>query len=300
MHNFFHFHSLARSALKQYAHVLIHLCPDYTEVVCGACNDTQHRQHCNTACKPTTGYYTRSVLLPIRLFFDYFRRFVLASHSAVHCHSRVANFTFYGASAYIGLSITISIMAMFLILHFAWVVDDAKCGHARLRVCVCVCVSAATCPHYCTDPDVTSGNGTGCPLVVHYWADLQSVHGFRCCDSIREREMSASALFLLYAWLNLVYLTYAITFCVSRRRRKMYCGHAHLCVCVCVCLSVCLSAGVRPLYCTDPDVTWGRGRGCSLVVHYWADLQSVHGLRCYGKITRTLVTSLRPSGDMTT
>jgi len=28
---------------------------------------------------------------------------------------------------------------------------------------------------------------------VHYWADLQSVHGFRCCDNMREREMSASA-----------------------------------------------------------------------------------------------------------
>jgi len=26
-----------------------------------------------------------------------------------------------------------------------------------------------------------------------------------------------------------------ITFCVSRRRRKMYCGHAHLCVCLSVC-----------------------------------------------------------------
>ena len=40
-----------------------------------------------------------------------------------------------------------------------------------------------------------------------------------------------------------------ITFCVSRRRRKMYCGHARLCV--------CLSAAVRPHYCTDPDVAWG-------------------------------------------
>jgi len=42
-----------------------------------------------------------------------------------------------------------------------------------------------------------------------------------------------------------------ITFCVSRRRRKMYCGHARLCVCVCVCLSAdaCLQ------YCTDPNVT---------------------------------------------
>jgi len=49
-----------------------------------------------------------------------------------------------------------------------------------------------------------------------------------------------------------------------------------------VCLSVCLSAAVRPHYCTDPDATWGRGRECPLVVHYWADLQSGHGLRCYG------------------
>ena len=24
----------------------------------------------------------------------------------------------------------------------------------------------------------------GCPLYVHYWADLQSVHGFRCYDNI--------------------------------------------------------------------------------------------------------------------
>ena len=85
-----------------------------------------------------------------------------------------------------------------------------------------------------------------------------------------------------------------ITFCVSRRRRKMYCGHARLCV----CLSVCLSAAVRPQYCTDPDVTSGHGRGCPLVVHYWADLQSGHLLRCYGNITRTLVTSLRPSRDI--
>ena len=69
-----------------------------------------------------------------------------------------------------------------------------------------------------------------------------------------------------------------ITFRVSRRRREMYCAHARLCVCLCVCLSAaaCLH------YCTDPDVTWGSGRGCPLVVHYWADLQSVHGLRCYG------------------
>ena len=69
----------------------------------------------------------------------------------------------------------------------------------------------------------------------------------------------------------------------------MYCGHARLCVCLSVCLSMCLLAAVRPHYCTDPDITWGSGRGCPLVVHYWVDLQSVHVLRCYSNIMRTLV-----------
>jgi len=31
----------------------------------------------------------------------------------------------------------------------------------------------------------------------------------------------------------------------------------------------------------------GSGRECPLVVRYWAELQSVHGLRCHGNITRT-------------
>jgi len=70
-----------------------------------------------------------------------------------------------------------------------------------------------------------------------------------------------------------------ITFRVSRRRRETYCGHPRRCV--------CLSAAVRPHNCTDPDVAWGSGRRCPLVVHYWADLQSGHGLHCYGNITRT-------------
>jgi len=73
-----------------------------------------------------------------------------------------------------------------------------------------------------------------------------------------------------------------------------------VCVSVCLCVCVCLSAAVRPHHCTDPDVTWGHGRGCPLIVHYWADLQSGQVLRCYGNITRTLVISLRQSRDMTT
>jgi len=73
-------------------------------------------------------------------------------------------------------------------------------------------------------------------------------------------------------------------------------------VCVSVCLSVCLYAAVcpHPTLLHGPGCTWGSGRGCPLVVHCWADLQSVNWLRCYGNITRTLVTSLRLSPDMTT
>jgi len=70
---------------------------------------------------------------------------------------------------------------------------------------------------------------------------------------------------------------------MSRRRRDMYCGHARLCVCVCLCVSGCLSVrGCMPTPLHEPGCNLGSGRGCPLVVHYWADLQSVHGLRCYG------------------
>jgi len=62
----------------------------------------------------------------------------------------------------------------------------------------------------------------------------------------------------------------------------MYCGHARRCV--------CLSAAACPYTIArhGPGCNLGEWyRGCVLVVHYWADLQSVHGLRCYGNITRT-------------
>jgi len=56
-------------------------------------------------------------------------------------------------------------------------------GHGRLCVCVSVFLSLAAFPHYCTDPDVTWRDDMGCPLVVHYWSDLQSVRGFLCYDN---------------------------------------------------------------------------------------------------------------------
>ena len=58
-------------------------------------------------------------------------------------------------------------------------------------VCVSVCV------------DVTRGNGRGYPLVVHYWADLQSVQGFRCYDNIAPEMRDVSEyLYSLYTWLK--------------------------------------------------------------------------------------------------
>jgi len=76
-------------------------------------------------------------------------------------------------------------------------------AHLCVYLCVClsVCLSVATCPYYCVDSDVTWGNGGGCPLVVHYWADLQLVHGFRCCDKIARMRNVSECLYLLYAWL---------------------------------------------------------------------------------------------------
>ena len=74
------------------------------------------------------------------------------------------------------------------------------------------------------------------------------------------------------------------TFRVRRRRREVYSDHGRLSVYQCICLSVCLSLAAFPRYCTAPDVTWGNGTGCPVVLHYWADLQSVHGFRCYDNI----------------
>ena len=82
------------------------------------------------------------------------------------------------------------------LLNFAWVVDDAKCAVVT-HVCVSVCVSLAAFPHYCTDPDVTCRDGRGCHLIVQYWVNLQSVHGFRCYDNAKCQRVLVLALCLV-------------------------------------------------------------------------------------------------------
>jgi len=52
-----------------------------------------------------------------------------------------------------------------------------------------------------------------------------------------------------------------------------------------VCVSVCVCVSVRarmPTLLHGPGCNVGEWYGMPLVVHYWADLQSVHTLRCYG------------------
>jgi len=79
-------------------------------------------------------------------------------------------------------------------LHFAWVVDDAKCIVVT-RVCVYLCVCPR--PHAYTllsGPGCNLGSGRGCPLVVHYWADLQSVNGLRCYGNTRTARPTARTM----------------------------------------------------------------------------------------------------------
>ena len=63
---------------------------------------------------------------------------------------------------------------------------------------------------------------------------------------------------------------------MRRSRSEMHIGHGRLCV----CMSFCMSLAAFP-YSTNPDVSWGNSRGCCLVVHCSADLQSMRGFcRC--------------------
>jgi len=60
----------------------------------------------------------------------------------------------------------ISIALLCYSLHFAWVVDDAKCIVVT-RVCVSVCPRRM--PTLLHGPGCNLGRGIRCPLVVRYW-----------------------------------------------------------------------------------------------------------------------------------
>jgi len=74
---------------------------------------------------------------------------------------------------------------------------------------------------------------------IKFWAVMKSVN-----------------IYLIYVNPVLKYRpmrAFVFTFRVRRRRREMYIGYARLCVCLSV--AACLH------HCTDPDLTWGNGRG---------------------------------------
>jgi len=82
--------------------------------------------------------------------------------------------------------------------HYMYISREAgpkrSIGHAHL----CICLSLVAFPHYCTDPDVTWGNGTGVPsscallggCAIGAWVSLLWQHS-------AEREMSASVVLAL-------------------------------------------------------------------------------------------------------
>jgi len=54
-----------------------------------------------------------------------------------------------------------------------------------------------------------------------------------------------------------------------------------------MCVSMCLSVrGRMPTLLHRPGCNLRKWYGVPLVMHYWAVLQSVHGLRCYDVIAR--------------
>jgi len=85
-----------------------------------------------------------------------------------------------------------------VLLHAAWVVDDANCILVML-----ICVSV--CPTLLHGPGCNLGEWLvpwgGVPsVVVHHWADLQSVHRFCCYDNRAWMRNASRCLYSLYAW----------------------------------------------------------------------------------------------------
>jgi len=89
-------------------------------------------------------------------------------------------------------------------------------------VCVCVCVCLSVCLHIprrmptlLHAPGCNLGNGKECPLVVHFWADLQSVHEFVAMTSQRRTRNVSECLYSLCAWFDLYWFILLYKSCTA-------------------------------------------------------------------------------------
>jgi len=129
-------------------------------------------------------------------------------HSLHQPVAELTNKNVHAFPACVSVYMCVYVLVKFVLLHFACVVDDAKCIVVTrvcvslcVSVCLCLCLSAAVCPHYCTNPDVTWGRVRGCPLVMHYWADLQSMQALRCYGNIMRTLVTTSYKLVSIPWL---------------------------------------------------------------------------------------------------
>jgi len=82
---------------------------------------------------------------------------------------------------------------------------------------------------------LTSHQSAACQLLLYYHNDAMLPALIWVKGQSNLSLQSADCTLIAYSQLRSI-----ITFCVSRRRRKMNCGHARLCLsdCLCVCVSV--------------------------------------------------------------
>jgi len=85
---------------------------------------------------------------------------------------------------------------------------------------------------------------------VHQASNNKFVLFLTACNAMQR------TIFTHYVWLSVCHWQRLniVIFCVSRRRRKMYCGHERLCLSV--CLSVC---GRTPTLLHGPGCNLGTG-----------------------------------------
>ena len=143
-----------------------------------------------------------------------------------------------------------------ILLHFVWVVDDAKCIVVT-RVCLSVCprlyahTTTRTQTHIIAwtvrldqFPDSCVANSNAVRWSPIYMEVAQLLEEEKNLETTEHSKLMVSSLTGGALWRIQIHLVlscplaneknkarYFVTFCVSPRRRRMYCGHARLSVC---------------------------------------------------------------------